>query len=274
MSDQNNNDLSGIDKYSGSYDQDELGVTQIPTDTIRLLNDFTLLGLFTFLASCSSDWKLNAKHLARHFDCNKDKIYKAIDSLIELGLLTRTQVRNNGKFLRYHYRLHLRQKVQTLPSPEKPDTVKPDTVNPDAYKTNILPLENIKIMCGDSSNPSAHTPKSFKETKKAQTEKSALEDSEIKAFFDKKFGSFNVTLEELFQKCQQHYEQKGLWVTRDKLMKWIKDEYPENYIKKKFMSSSNDPTRPTQIDFCEYRAKVKGYEWVGEWLEKNNAKLG
>lgn len=142
MSDKTINDLSGIDKYSGSYDQDELGVTQIPTETIRLLNNFTLLALFTFLASCSSDWKLNAKHLAKHFNCNKDKIYKAIDSLIELNLLTRTQVRDKGKFVRYHYRLHLRQKVQIAPSPEKPDTVKPDTVKPDTYKTNILPLEN------------------------------------------------------------------------------------------------------------------------------------
>lgn len=156
MSNQLNNNLSGIDKYSGSFDQDELGVTVIPTETIKLLNNFTLLALFTFLASCSSNWKLNAKHLAKHFNCNKDKIYNAIDGLIELRLLTRTQVRINGKFHRYHYRLHLRQIVQESPSLENPDTEplpnpeipcleKPDTVNPDAYKTNILPSENKEI---------------------------------------------------------------------------------------------------------------------------------
>lgn len=142
MSDHQSNSLSGIDKYSGSFEQDELGVTMIPTVTINLLTNFVLLGLFTYLASRPADWKLNAKHLSAHFDCNKEKIYNAIDGLIELGLLTRTQVRNNGKFARYHYRLHLRQIVHRTPCLEKPDTVKPDTVKPDTYKTNILPLQN------------------------------------------------------------------------------------------------------------------------------------
>jgi hypothetical protein len=139
MSNLTNNPLFGIDKYSGTFEQDELGVTQIPTATIQSLNDFTLLSLFTFLASCPSTWKLNAKHLSTHFNCNKDKIYAAIDKLIELTLLTRTQIRDKGKFVRFHYRIHLRPRDGVLPRLEKPDTV-----NPDAYKTYILPLENKK----------------------------------------------------------------------------------------------------------------------------------
>lgn len=139
---QENPSLSGIDKYSGSFDKDELGVTQIPTATIRTLKDFTLLAVFTFLASCPHDWKINAKHLAIHFNCNKDTIYAAIDKLIELGFLVRTIIRDKGKFARYHYRLHLRQIVHAEPCPEKPDTVTPDTVKPDTYKTDILPLQN------------------------------------------------------------------------------------------------------------------------------------
>ncbi len=131
-----NNQSSGIEKYDGSFEQDELGVTQIPTETIRAIRNTNDLALYTFLASCSKDWKLNAKHLSSHFDCNKEKIYKSIDSLIDQGFLSRTQTRDKGKFVRYHYRLHLRRIDQ--PCLEKPDTVKPDTENPDAYKTENL----------------------------------------------------------------------------------------------------------------------------------------
>lgn len=150
----------GIEKYTGSYEQDDLGVTQIPTETILAIRNMTHLALFTFLASRPSDWKLNAKHLAAHFDCNKEKIYNAIDSLIALGFLTRTQLRDQGKFVRYHYRLHLRQKtiqnVQLTPCPEKPDTVKPDTENPDTYKTKKLKNKESKTTTTkkSSSEPS------------------------------------------------------------------------------------------------------------------------
>jgi hypothetical protein len=129
-------ETSGIEKYDGSFDQDELGVTQIPTETIRAIRNTNDLALYAFLASCSKDWRLNAKHLATHFDCNKEKIYKSIDSLIAQGFLSRNQSRTKGKFVRYHYRLHLRR--IDLPCLEKPDTVKPDTENPDTYKTENL----------------------------------------------------------------------------------------------------------------------------------------
>lgn len=142
MTNRDNEAVCGIEKYEGSFEQDDLGVTQIPTETIKSIKNMACLALYTFLASCSKDWKLNAKHLATHFECNKEKIYKTIDALIALGFLTRTQVRDKGKFVRFHYRLHLRQIVQASPCPEKPDTVKPDTVKPYAYKTDILPLEN------------------------------------------------------------------------------------------------------------------------------------
>lgn len=132
-----NHSNSNIDKYAGSFEQDELGVTIIPTETIRLLTDFTLLALFTFLASCPSDWKLIPQQLANHFGCHKDKIYKALDRLIQLKLLIRTEIRDNGKFAQFKYRLYLRQIVQVTPFPDFTDTVKPDTENPDAYKTYI-----------------------------------------------------------------------------------------------------------------------------------------
>jgi len=163
MSEHNNNtkhtDLCAIEKYSGSFDQDDLGVTQIPTETILAIRNTTDLALFCFLASRPKTWRLNAKHLADHFDCHKEKIYKSLDSLITQGFLTRTLRRDKGRFAQYHYRLHLR-KIDTpgidtpleppafSPCPEKPDTEKPY-----AYKTkNIENMEdNNKTPIVDSS---------------------------------------------------------------------------------------------------------------------------
>ena len=166
MTDDNNNKSQayGIEKYEGSFDQDDLGVTQIPTETIKTIKNFTQLALFTFLASCSKDWRLNAKHLATHFDCNKETIYKAIDALIAQGFLTRTQVRNKGKFVRYHYRLSLRQiNKSTEPSLEKPYTVEPDTENPDAYKTENLTNKEVILKPSVDSKKSTSKPKEYKE---------------------------------------------------------------------------------------------------------------
>lgn len=135
MPNNKDNTLSGIDKYEGSFDQDELGVTMIPTATIKSIKNLEVLGLYTFLASCNSTWRFNAKYLATRFECNKDKIYKLVNSLIEMKLLTRTQIRERGKFIRYHYRLHLRQTVQDTPCLEKPDVDNLDPGNSDTYKT-------------------------------------------------------------------------------------------------------------------------------------------
>ena len=148
------NDLVGIDKYSGSFEQDELGVTCIPTQTIITINDLVLLGLFCYLASRPKDWILNAKQLCTHFTCGKNKMYSAIEELISLGFLTRTTIRSKGQFVRYHYRLHIRQKTQALPFPENREMVqpfpgKPDTVFEDTYKT--YNIQNIKTTTTETS---------------------------------------------------------------------------------------------------------------------------
>ena len=36
----------------------------------------------------------------------------------------------------------------------------------------------------------------------------------------------------MFKSCQEHYEQKSLWATKDKFLKWIKNERLDNYSKK------------------------------------------
>lgn len=276
------NDLDGIDKYSGSFEQDELGVTQIPTTTIQLLNDFTLLGLFTFLASCPPNWKMNAKFLAKHFKCNKDKIYAAIDGLIEFRLLTRKQIRDKGKFVRYHYRLHLRQIAQPTPCLEKPDTVKPDTENPDTYKT-LLPLKNKKFITTTTVNSAANAQKSSANViidiavnqHRSNSFFSEKQKNELLTF---KHPADNRTEEKFLEHCQHHFEIQPKDLSRYQRLTGLKNllrklcDHDEHFQAKGFNEINEfkilESRTPTEEEFNQWKSGVSGTEWIGAWRQR------
>ena len=215
-----------IEKYEGTFEQDSLGVTLIPTDSINTLAEqsMTMLALFTYLSARPKNWKINAKQLSKVFGCGKDKIYQAIDGLIKLGFLSRSIDRKNGKFAQYHYCLHLRQSQKKSPFPEKPDTVKPDTENPDTYKT--YNLKNKEGMCGGEKN---HTQRMNKKNTKAKLEAKALACEEINKIFKDKFTGRDVTLQEIFDQAKEYFKDRGGWVGPARLKKWLKMERPDNY---------------------------------------------
>lgn len=227
MSDHSKNESIGIEKYDGSFEQDDSGVTIIPTETIRAIRNMDLLGFYSFLVSLPKTWKINVKHLSAHFDCNKDKIYKSIDRLIAIGLLTKTVRREKGRFLPPHYRLHLRQIVQQPPVLEKPETVQPDTVNPETYKTCTTPsLENKEVNVVVAQQPTTII------SKKEKFESDALSDEKNTSLFERKFKDRDVSIEQIFKKCQEYNEPKSRWVGVDLFHKWLEMENPENYTKK------------------------------------------
>lgn len=136
---------NNIDKFDGSFDKEESGCTILVNETINNIKDFSALGIYTYLLCRPKTWKLNVKHLAALFTCSKDTIYKIIDKLIAMNLLSRSEVRDKGRFVRYHYRVHLRpiiiqpaldiQESVDLTCLKSPCPEIPDTVKPDAYKT-------------------------------------------------------------------------------------------------------------------------------------------
>ena len=105
---------SGIDKYEGTFEKEESDCTIFVNETVNMIICLESGGLYMYLLCRPKKWKFNAKHLASIFNCNKEKIYKQIDYLISLKLLTRTTVRNKGKFVRYHYSIHLRPKINQV----------------------------------------------------------------------------------------------------------------------------------------------------------------
>jgi len=111
------------------------------------------------------------------------------------------------------------------------------------YK-NQQSFQKSSHVCGEASPPTQHT---IKKLKKEKAEQKALEDPAIQELFTQKFQGRNVTLEEMFEACRDHYAQKSTWATRDKFKKWVARENPENYLK---------------IDSHEGRKKVIDAAWA------------
>lgn len=122
-----------IEKFEGQFQKEELGVSILVNKTLRLIKSPDTLGVYCYLATLPNDWQINVKQLMSHFGVGKDKVYRILNDLISLNLLTVTQIREAGKFSKNVYKLWLRP---CSPCPEKPDTVKPDAENKDTYKTN------------------------------------------------------------------------------------------------------------------------------------------
>lgn len=139
-----------IEKFEGSFSTEQGGCSIFVNSTVNLINCIDAAGIYLYLMCRPSGWKLNAKQLMQHFDCGRDKIYKCLTSLKDLGLLTSELVRDKtGKFSKPHYTVHLHPQTklnkEISPRTEKPYTEKPDTVNQDTYKTkNIKNKDNKK----------------------------------------------------------------------------------------------------------------------------------
>lgn len=126
-----------IEKFTGKFVKEDLGCTIVVNETIRSITDPAALGLYCYLLTRPANWDINAKEIMRHFNMSKDKTYRLLTYLVEMKLLSRSEIRCKGQFVKHLLTLHLRPHDGNSPLPEKPDPV-----NQDAYKTYIYPLKN------------------------------------------------------------------------------------------------------------------------------------
>jgi hypothetical protein len=141
-------------------------------------------------------------------------------------------------------------KVKNVPKRQKV----PDSQTAESAVSNTIYTDEKDHMSVGGIKPSTHTNDSLKtKTKKELAELSALNAPEIKELFEAKFAGFDVTLEQLFTECQEYYEQKSLWATRNKFLKWVKTEKIENYKKAKSAIVKNETE--------EQRKERQFFEW-------------
>lgn len=130
-----------IEKFSGTFSSEANGVTVLINSVIQSIKDFSVLGLYTYLASKPDTWEPNYKELMRHTGYSKDKIYRLINALLTERLMTAIEYRDKGKYLKKHYTIHLHR--QPFPENkemvnEKPFPEKPFPENKETYKTKTV----------------------------------------------------------------------------------------------------------------------------------------
>lgn len=88
------------------FTKEELDLTCLDNFIIQSVTDLDVLGLYAFLEAQSEDFKINAKSLMKVFGVSKQKIYRLLNKLIELELLSVTRERApTGEFTGLSYKL-------------------------------------------------------------------------------------------------------------------------------------------------------------------------
>ena len=135
-----------IEKFSGSFSSQKGGCTIVVNSTINSITNPYALAIYSYLICRPDTWELNVKQLSTHFDCGRNTIYKSLKILMDMCLLTRTDIREKGKFVKSHYILYDKPQLDKgiSPCPSTRDTVSRDTVLRDTYITKNIQNKDYK----------------------------------------------------------------------------------------------------------------------------------
>lgn len=264
MSSKENN----IEKFRGSLSKEDGGFTTFINSSLRSITDGFAAGVYVYLLCLPPDWELHPAQLAAHYHCNKAKIYNALLLLRKLGLLTREDIREKGKFVKFHYIVHLRTKseksqLNTGVSPvlKKPELVKPELINQDAYKRkNIQKKESKKTTTTLArDNPKKSSSSDFVISEKVDKELLAERKKHLQA------DDLDRTDEEFLRQCSHHLDngdkQKYNLTRRLKGLKTIIQsgffEKPAGYDEKKVVKSIFTPEENVLIQTYEHALKME-----------------
>lgn len=110
-----------VEKFSGQFKNETKGCTVVINSTIQSIKEFDVLGLYVYLCSKPESWQPNAKEIMHHTGYSKDKTYRLINRLLDMGLMTARAIREKGRFLHYEYTIHLHaQGFSSLPENQEP----------------------------------------------------------------------------------------------------------------------------------------------------------
>jgi len=109
----------------------------------------------------------------------------------------------------------------------------------------------------------------IQEQKTERFKQESLADTKCNQAYEERFIGLDITLEELYQECVDYWSQKDQMVYKARFLTHLRKCPLDRYKKQSTNNVVNiDPNKPTQLDFQEFNAGVKGYDWVGEWIAK------
>jgi predicted transcriptional regulator len=245
---------TNIEKFTGSFSKEDGGCTIIVNSTINSIPDAFSCGLYTYLLCRPDNWKLNPKQLAEHYSCDKKTIYKSLTILQVIGLLTREDLREKGKFVKFHYVVHLHKKDISKPEktqlnkgfspvPVLPEMVKPEMVKRNAYKTKNIKNKEYKKTTTTRKPEKQKSSSVFVISKEIDEKLLSVRDKYLQD------DELNRTDEEFLKQCSHHLDngdkQKYNLARRLKGLETIIKsgffEKPAGYSEKKVVKSQYSP---------------------------------
>lgn len=207
----------------------------------------------------------SALQLSQELGIPTRSIERAIQELKDCGLIGSYQEQDGGHnhFEFYHHRWMNEpinknlcyQSDNFTPSAklaEPSATVAEPSANLAVHKIKEI-KGNKKNSVGKGETEVSHTHNSnLKKLKKAKAEQLALEDEEVQELFKAKFEGREVNLQEIFDSCREHYEQKSLWATKKRFIEWLKREKQENYEQKDSYKGKKKTAPPHIIEYQSY----------------------
>ena len=166
-----------IEKFHGPMSDEKYGCTVIVNATIKILaeKDLSSLGLYSFICSLPDTWELNIEHIKKTLGIGREKLSRCLKDLIELGLLHKTALRDEGRFSRNAYTCRLRANQPYLENNhinqhQSPLTGLPSTDNPPLiyHNPNISIKEFSLIGNLQSSESTIANPTFFKKEEQSQ----------------------------------------------------------------------------------------------------------
>lgn len=265
-----NTNKGNIEKFEGSFSTEQGGCSVLINSTLQSITDGFALGIYCYLMSLPNTWKLNVHHLANHFGCGKDKIYKYLRLLKDMNLLTCKTIRDGGKFAKLHYMLHLTPKHKKTqsdkgisPRLEKPETVNPDMEKADTYKTNNIQNKQSKKTTTTLAREKSRGISSSKPiiNEKVDAELLDLREKHLEA------DEFERTDEEFLRQCSHHLDNgdknkynlsrrlKGL---KSIIMKGF-FETPAGYKENKIVKSLYTPEETVLLQTYQHALRMQAF---------------
>jgi len=176
------------------------GFTIMSNSTINLLKYDCALGVYCYLASKPNNWIISVENIKSHFDISKEKAYKIVNHLIEVGLLERKDFRENGKHKKTIYYLYISPKKQ---DPEFQETEFQEAEKPPTTKKRIKQINNINnnISC-------SNTKKSYSDEFESFWSQSNKRGEKVKAYAAWKSHKLDNQLDLMIDLLQSNYSLK------------------------------------------------------------------
>jgi len=218
-----------IEKFTGQFKNEANGVTILINSTIEAIKDVEALGLYVYLCSKPDAWKIHYREIMRHFNIGKEKAYRLLNTLMDVNVLTRIEIREKGKFKEFLYMLYLRPVCAPTPFPDFPEAAKPEAVFQDAYITKNLKNKE-SITTSEQSSPTVATFSEITPVELVRVYEQELPDNP-KVSYNPATGEIDPSIRRLVKPFKRYFEAKtGNKLTMDGFrayLEGLKEDAPQ-----------------------------------------------